>query len=120
MAIRFLVDENVPQSVADYLTSRGHHVRYVRDEFGKRTPDPLISVIGDNLDFFVVTWDKDFKKLASRMRRLGRLTFRCSEVEGAALCEKFIEHIEFHHAFAARTGTKVLMTIQVSGIKLGD
>lgn len=100
-----LVDENVPQSVADFFRARGHDVRLVRDLFPSGTPDPIIAKLGDELAAIVVTWDTDFRRLAARVpagqrqrfRRLGRITFRCSESRGRTRAEDLIEWIEFEY-----------------------
>src|SRR5690606_16766681 len=99
-----LIDENVPNSVARLFSERGHDVRYVRDLLPGGTPDPVIATVGDRLSAVVVTWDRDFERLVKRIpegnrtrfRRLGRISFRCNEVRGRALLERWIEMIEFH------------------------
>src|SRR5438093_190514 len=104
-----LIDENVPDSVASFFASRGHEVRYVRDILPARTPDPVIAEIGDRLSAIVVTWDKDFRKLVSRIpagnrtafRRLGRITFRCNEARGLSQLERWIDHIELLYSNAS-------------------
>jgi predicted nuclease of predicted toxin-antitoxin system len=98
-----LIDENVPNSVAEFLASRGHDVRFVRDLFPAGTPDPVIATIGDRLAAIVVTWDRDFEDLVKRIpegnrarfRRLGRLSFRCNEVRGRQLIEKWMSQSSF-------------------------
>ena len=122
-----LIDENVPASVADFLRSRGHDVRFVRDLFPRGTPDPVIAAIGDQMSAIVVTWDRDFESLVKRIpegnrakfRRLGRLSFRCNEAHGRTLIERWIGHVEFHFADVARTGEgRMIVQIQESGIKI--
>ena len=121
-----LIDENVPESVASFFRERGHDVRYVRDLFPAGTPDPVIATIGDRLAAIVVTWDRDFEKLAKRIpegnrtrfRRLGRISFRCNEVHGRHLLEKWIGMIEFHHARAMeQPDIRMLVQIQENGIR---
>jgi predicted nuclease of predicted toxin-antitoxin system len=101
-----LIDENVPDSVTSFLRDRGHEVRLVREEFPAGTPDPVIAKVGDELAAIVVTWDKDFRRLAARvpegsrarLRRLGRISFRCNEANGRRRVEELIEWIEFEFA----------------------
>jgi predicted nuclease of predicted toxin-antitoxin system len=121
-----LIDENVPMSVARFLTERGHDVRHVRDLLPGGTPDPVIATIGDRLSAIVVTWDRDFETLArrvpegnrARFRRLGRMSFRCNEARGRQLLEKWIGHIEFHFAFACQNeDARMIVQIQESGVK---
>lgn len=122
-----LIDENVPNSVAEFLASRGHDVRFVRDLFPGGTPDPVVATMGDKLSAIVVTWDRDFDKLIrripagnrARFRNLGRLSFRCNEVRGRALIEQWIDHVEFHYEQVTRAGRgRMIIQIQESGIKM--
>lgn len=122
-----LIDENVPDSVAQFLASRGHDVRFVRDLFPGGTPDPVIATIGDRLSAIVVTWDRDFEMLVRRIpagsrakfRRLGRISFRCNEVRGRALVEEWIDMIEFHYQrCGANRSLRMIVQVQDSGFKV--
>lgn len=53
MNMLLLIDENVPNSVAEFLAERGHDVRLVRDLFPAGIPDPVIATIGDRLSALV-------------------------------------------------------------------
>jgi predicted nuclease of predicted toxin-antitoxin system len=122
-----LIDENVPRSVADFFASRDHDVRYVLDLFPAGVPDPVIATIGDRLSAIVVTWDRDFETLVRRVpegnrqkfRRLGRISFRCNEVQGRLLLERWISHIEFHYETARQQPDfRMMVQIQESGFKV--
>ena len=122
-----LIDENVPNSVAEFFASRGHDVRFVRDLFPAGTPDPVIATIGDRLSAIVVTWDRDFEKLVRRIpqgnraafRRLGRISFRCNEVKGRELLERWIDLLEFHYKRSLEEADfRMIVQIQASGLKL--
>ena len=117
----------MPNSVAEFLAARGHDVRFVRDLFPAGTPDPVIATIGDRLAAIVVTWDRDFEDLVKRIpegnrakfRRLGRLSFRCNEVRGRQLIEKWIELVEFHYQQALRHGDfRMIVQIQENALKV--
>lgn len=121
-----LIDENVPLSVAQVLIDRGHDVHFVRDLLAAGSPDPVVAVVGDRLSAIVVTWDQDFDLLVSRIpegnrtrfRRLGRISFRCSEVRGRALLEKWIDMIEFHYNRAlTEPDIRMIVQIQDNGVK---
>lgn len=124
--MRLLIDENVPQSVAEFFASRGHSVEYVKDLFPKRTPDAVIATIGDQMSAVVVTWDRDFESLVSRVpkggraafKRLGRISFRCPEPRGLALAERWIESIEFHYEQALkRSDLRMIVQVFEGGFK---
>jgi predicted nuclease of predicted toxin-antitoxin system len=121
-----LIDENVPNSVAQVFMGRGHDVRFVRDLFPAGTPDPVIATIGDRLSAIVVTWDRDFEAIVrripegnrARFRRLGRISFRCNEARGREHLEKWIDMIEFHYDKASdRSDIRMIVQIQDSGVK---
>lgn len=124
--MRLLIDENVPRSVAEFFASRGHTVEYVKDLFPARTPDAVIATIGDQMSAIVVTWDRDFETLVSRVpaggraafRRLGRISFRCREPRGLELVQRWIASIEFHYEQALeRDDLRMIVQVQESGFK---
>ena len=119
--MRLLIDEDVPQSVADLFVERGHEVILVRDILLPGTPDPVIAAMGDEMEAIVVTWNqKDFRRLASRtprgtrqmFRRLGRISFRCNQARGRARLAQVIESIEFEYVQSTRlSDSRLLMEI---------
>ncbi len=122
-----LIDENVPNSVADFFSQRGHIVQFVRDVLPAGSPDPVVAKVGDRLSAIVVTWDRDFESIVKRIpdgnknafRRLGRISFRCREPKGRELLSRWIDMIEFHYAQARQqTNFRMIVQIQESGIKL--
>lgn len=124
--MRLLIDENVPRSVAEFFASRGHTVEYVKDLFPARTPDAVIAAIGDRMSAIVVTWDKDFEALVSRVpaggkaafKKLGRISFRCREPRGLELAEKWIESIEFHYQQAlVRADLRMIVQVYEGGFR---
>ncbi|MGQ0712812.1 MAG: DUF5615 family PIN-like protein [Gemmatimonadaceae bacterium] len=126
MPMLLLIDENVPNSVAQVFIDRGHDVRFVRDLFPAGTPDPVVAAIGDRLSAIVVTWDRDFETLVrrvpegnrARFRRLGRISFRCNEVKGRELLLRWIAMIDYHYERALEEPDfRMIVQIQESGIK---
>ena len=121
-----LIDENVPNSVAEFFASRGHDVRYVRDILPGGTPDPVIATIGHRLSAIVVTWDRDFDRLVRRVpegnraafRRLGRITFSCQYSNGRARIEKWIRAVELLYEQALEEpDLRMMVEIQEQGYK---
>ena len=122
-----LIDENVPSSVADYFVSRGHDVTFVRNVAAAGSPDPVVAAIGNQLSAIVVTWDRDFDKLVSRVptgnrarfRKLGRISFRCNEAKGTQLLIKWIDTIESHFERSRENADfRMIVQIQESGLKM--
>ncbi len=116
--IPLLIDENVPESVTQFLRDRGHTIYYVRDLLLAGSPDPIVATAGDRLAAVVVTWNhRDFKKLAARvpkggqarLRRLGRMNFRCAESKGRQRVEQVIDIIEAEYERAERRRDKRLL-----------
>jgi predicted nuclease of predicted toxin-antitoxin system len=125
--MRLLIDENVPDSVARYFASRGHTVQFVRDLLPSSTPDPVIAKVGDRLSAIVVTWDRDFSQIVRRVpvgnrtafRRLGRISFRCNEVKGLQLLERWVCLIEAHYEQCLlESDFRMIVQIQESGLKI--
>lgn len=121
-----LIDENVPQSVAQLFIERGHDVRYVRDLLAAGSPDPVVAIIGDRLSAIVVTWDRDFDSLVSRVpagnrnrfRRLGRITFSCNEAQGRVRLERYITMIELEYELAqSNPDFRMIVQIQDNAVK---
>jgi hypothetical protein len=117
-----LVDENVPTSVTAFLRSRNHDVRLVRDLFPRGVADPIIATLGDQMAALVVSWDRDFEALISRVpsgnrqrfRNLGRISFKCPEPKGVAMLGRWIEMIEFHYAQTLSSGGDFRMIVVIS------
>ena len=121
-----LVDENVPLSVTEFLRERGHDVRLVLDILLPGTPDPVIATIGDQMSALVVSWDKDFDALVSRIpkgnqnrfRRLGRISLRGNETRGRQTLEKWIELVEFHYMQGLRDPNyRMIVSVSENGCK---
>jgi predicted nuclease of predicted toxin-antitoxin system len=125
--MRLLIDENVPDSVSKFLRERGHEVDLVRDSLGQMTPDEFVAWVGDDLGAIVVTIDKDFKSLVSRMptfgrRRftaLGRISLRCRETQALSRMQEFIEEIEREYdRLQGRSDKRLIVEITGSSYRI--
>jgi len=103
--MRLLVDENVQDSVAEFLRSRGHEVYLVREVLAPAASDSALGQLGDALELIVVTWDRDLRTLAKRAprgerqkyRRLGRISLRCNQARALSRIQQVIESVEFEY-----------------------
>jgi len=115
---RFLVDENVPESVVEFLRSRQHEVALVRDELTAGAPDPVVAKVAEEMQSIIVTWNvKDFRKEVRRFG-FGMLAFRCSEVDGRRRIAEEIEIIEFELMRCERDDRRFWGEVQHSGFKV--
>jgi predicted nuclease of predicted toxin-antitoxin system len=88
----FLIDEDVPHSVARVLEREGQVVRYVADELGQSTPDGAVAAYANDICACVVTFNsRDFKRLTNRretkLRKASCIFFSCAKVEAARRAE---------------------------------
>lgn len=127
MTIRFLLDHNVDDAVADYLRSRGHQVLLTRDVFSPEAPDQLLMVTADIDGLVVVSHDKDFSNLASLFppgyrgrfeRGAGRLLLNVRETQAVHRVKAEIELIEFHYQAVLKQRKRFLVTINNTGIQV--
>jgi predicted nuclease of predicted toxin-antitoxin system len=92
----FLLDENVPQDVADMLIRHGHRAEFIRDYVPPGAPDPLVATVAEELDAILVSFDGDFERIApripqgerARFRRLSRVWMCCGEPQAAQRLER--------------------------------
>lgn len=111
--IRFLIDNNVPDAVSNYLRDRAHDIVLVRDELGvDNVSDPIIISTARDLHRVVVTWNyKHFVAEATssvdrKDRRLltwGLLTYHVPETMGLERTEATITTIEWEAGQCAAT-----------------
>jgi len=105
--IRFLIDENVPAAVSTFLRGRGHAVFPVGEYLAKGSPDALLTLAAEHEGLVVITFDRDFKRLAKQLphgsrgrfeRGAGRISLVLEEPQALRRIEELIETIEFHHS----------------------
>ena len=61
--MRFLLDENVPDQIAEFFRSKGHEVLLTREAFAAGTPDQLLLFASEVEGLIIVSKDKDFRRL---------------------------------------------------------
>ena len=125
--MRLLVDENVPNSVSEFLRGRGHDVDLVRDRLGQMTPDEYIAWVGDELGAVVVTMDKDFNEIVKRIpqggrlkfKALGRISLKCRESQATVRIREFIEEIEREYdRLQGRRDKRLIVEITASSYRI--
>ncbi|WP_209425304.1 DUF5615 family PIN-like protein [Pararhodobacter sp. SW119] len=112
IVIRFLLDNNVPDSVAHFLRERGHDVELVREIMASDAKDPVVAVAAIEAQRVLISWDKDFNHQRFQQPRfaaLSRIGMSCPEPDGAARIAQLIDVVEFTYARA--NGSPILIRI---------
>jgi predicted nuclease of predicted toxin-antitoxin system len=107
--MRFMLDENVPVSVAERLTALGHQADFIKDYVPEGSPDPLVATVSESLDAVLISFDGDFEKIAprvpegekARFKKLSRIWMKCFEPKAAQRIEIAIDLIQSEHALAS-------------------
>jgi hypothetical protein len=127
MTIRFLLDNNVDDAVADFLRSRGHEALLTRELFSPKAPDQLLMVTADIDGLVVVSHDKDFGNLASLFppgyrgrfeRGAGRLLLNVRETQSVHRLQTEMELIELYYDIAVKQRKRFLVTISNTGVQV--
>ena len=103
-----MLDENVPQDVADMLIARGHKAEYIRDYVPPGAPDPLVATVSEELRAILVSFDGDFERIAprvphgqrARFRKLGRIWMCCGEPQAAQRLAKALALVQAEYDLA--------------------
>jgi hypothetical protein len=126
--MRFLIDQNVPDSVAKYLAERGHEVQLVRETLGRAAPDQLIAHVAAFQGIIVVTFDKDFRRFRQLLPEgtrgafasgAGFISLAMKETRAVARLRDEIETIELYATRAEREGKHVRIRLTETTILLG-
>jgi predicted nuclease of predicted toxin-antitoxin system len=124
--MRFLLDQNVPNSVAVALDELGHDVVLVRDILPTDASDPLVGTAAEQDNRVLVSLDRDFQKLDPqrpegyrvRFRRLSRIWLKCTPARCSARIRLFIREIEWEQkAHAEQSLPKMNLHLFENGFK---
>jgi predicted nuclease of predicted toxin-antitoxin system len=124
--IRFMLDNNVPDSVGSVLRGRGHVVIHVRDILPVDSSDPLVATVSEEDNSVLVSCDRDFKLIApripkgkrSRFRKLSRVSLECSEPQAVQRVQEAMSFIESEYQLAqTKPDKRMIIVIQTNGMK---
>ena len=125
--IRFLIDENAPQSIGIFLESRGHEVFYVGDQFAKGTPDSALLAAAVAQGLVVVTFDKDFNQLVKQLpegtrgrvrSQAGRVSLRIRESKALSRIQELADVIEMNHHLSLQREKRFIIQISETSYKV--
>ena len=104
----FVLDENVPESVAQILRDHGHTAESILDHVPRGSVDPVVATVSQDLGAVLVSFDGDFEKIAPRVpkgqrrrfRRLSRIRMMCHEPSAARRFLEGLSLVESEYAIA--------------------
>lgn len=110
--MRFLLDQNIPQSVVAELTKAGHDAAHVRDYGLQRADDQVVLDRARGEDRMLVSADTDFGELLARSGEASPsvLLFRPSRGRGSTSLHVLILGNIETIASAAEAGSVVVVT----------
>ncbi len=117
-SIHFLLDEDVPEAVAQFLRDREHIVTWSRALIPLGSPDPLVVREADRLGAVIVTWNRrhfhpiirrEQSGVLPRFPRAGLLSFKCNRVHAVNRLSDLIELVEREYAECQRQDDKRLI-----------
>ena len=74
----FMLDENVPQDVADMLNGQGHKAEFIRDYVPPGSPDPVVATVSQELEAILLSFDGDFEVISPRIPKGNESAFESS------------------------------------------
>jgi predicted nuclease of predicted toxin-antitoxin system len=105
--MRFLLDQNVPDSVGAALEELGHEVIRAREVLIDQSPDQIVATVAENMDAILISNHYDYRKIApripigrARFQRLCRIHLRCSEPQAANRIRAAMSFIELEFSQA--------------------
>ena len=121
--MHFMLDENVPASVAGMLRGIGHTAEFVRDYVPPGSPDPVVATVSQDLDAVLISFDGDFQKIAprvpdrqrARFKRLCRIWMRCNEYQAAQRLEGALALVEAEYELAQTRSDKRMLVWITNG-----
>lgn len=90
----FFLDNNVPDSIGNYLQGRGHSVFRLRKHIPADSPDPVVASTALAAGRILVTQDKDFSSQRFQQPRFAALSRIALSGQAHTLLPAMKEHIE--------------------------
>ena len=114
-----LIDECLPQSIANFFASRGYSVLVVGQALPAGSPDASVVAAALDQGAIVVTHDSDFRNMKAsatgaggRLQRADRIYFKkCSHAQALARVKHLIDVIETEYRIAKTTNSKFFIQI---------
>src|SRR2546426_3666600 len=120
----FMLDENVPQDVADMLNGQGHKAEFIRDYVPPGSPDPVVATVSQELEAILLSFDGDFEVISPRIpkgqrkrfRKLSRIWMRCGEPQAAKRLQSVLAFVADEYALT-KPNAPMRLTIGLSYLR---
>ena len=97
-----MLDENVPQDVADMLIGQGHKAEFIREYIVPGAPDQVVATASQELEAILLSFDGDFEAISPRIpkgqrrrfRKLSRIWMRCGEPQAAQRFSRVMDFVQ--------------------------
>ena len=121
--IPFFTDQNVPDSVGNFIISAGHSLTRLRDVMATTTADPIIAVACSRSGHVLVSHDLDFRESARRLLitqrqyrdSLHKIILRCPEPSDTTRLSAAMSLIE-HEWNLVASGRPMVIEIRKNSI----
>ena len=113
-------DNNIPDSIGNWLQRRGHSVFRLRKHMPDDSPDPVVAAAALEADRILLTQDKDFNSQRFMQPRFASLSRISLSGDGPTLLPAIKEHIrliEFQWAELQTTGARMIVHVRVGNIR---
>jgi predicted nuclease of predicted toxin-antitoxin system len=119
-----MLDENVPQDLADMLNGQGHKAEFIRDYVPSGSPDPVVATLSQELEAILLSFDGDFEVISPRIpkgqrkrfRKLSRIWMRCGEPQAAKRLRSVLPFVTDEYALT-RPNAPMRLTIGLSYLR---
>lgn len=126
IALKFFIDQCVPDSAGTALKECGHKVVLLREELAVNSPDTLVAAVAEKNDAILVSLDGDFRVITRRhgvgkraYRRLSLIKLSCRESRAAERLRTCITLIEHEWVLSqAATDRRILIEIGDAMIRI--
>jgi hypothetical protein len=126
--MRFLVDQNIPVSVASVLLDRGFDTQHVRHVLRPDSPDQLIAYLAIQENFIILTHDKDFRNINAltphgyrkRLKMADRVILGPTSIHAAPRMAQVLDLVISMHQWAVSTRSQFRVDITAISIRLVD
>ncbi len=127
--MRFLIDEDVPLAVAEYIQNRGHEAIQAREVLVRGSHDWVLANHAHANKLIVVTWNH--KHFARHIKRrphedqirypdAGRISFTCPKPVGVERLRRYMPVIELEYALVQNDDDKrLIVEIRTEDVVIG-